>query len=193
MIQQQTYDFNASLIGLAFLLYVTLLFVKKRRKWRRFNYLGTGKKRTHLRLLKKNSFSSNDKSNFVSRKLLNNSEKHFFRILSEALPDYYVFPQVSFNALITHSSWIKHLHWERFVRRKFNTKYVDFVLCRKSDFEVVAIVEYDGSGHKGHDDEQRDQLLVYTGYRIERFTDGVTIDFVKTRFDDLLTIHTRPQ
>ena len=77
------------------------------------------------------------------------------------------------------------------MRRQFNTKYVDFVLCRKSDFEVFAIVEYDGSGHKSHNDKQRDLLFARTGYRIERFTDGVTIDFVKTRFDDLLTINTR--
>ena len=118
---------------------------------------------------------------------MNRSEKYCFQILAEALPDYYIFPQVSFNALITHSTWIRHLRWQHFVRKQFNTKYVDFVLCRKSDLEVIAIIEYDGSGHIDDYDEQRDYLLMCTGYRIERFTDAVTVDFVKKRFNDLLT------
>ena len=46
------------------------------------------------------------RKNLACRKILNNGEKYFFRILTEALPDCYVFPQVSFNALITHAHWI---------------------------------------------------------------------------------------
>jgi len=106
-------------------------------------------------------------------------------ILAEALPECYVFPQVSFNALITHASWIRHQHLQRAVRQKFNTKYVDFVLCRKADLEVVAVVEFDGTHHSNHDDEQRDRLLADAGYRVERFKGRVTSDMVKARFVDL--------
>jgi hypothetical protein len=123
--------------------------------------------------------------NLTSRNLVNNSEKRFFQILCEAMPDCHVFPQVSFNALVTHVPWITHLHWERFVRRSFNSKYVDFVLCRKSDFGVVAVVEFDGSGHVNHDDERRDELLKSVGYQIQRFTDYDTLDSVKSRFNGL--------
>jgi len=121
--------------------------------------------------------------NLISRNLINNSEKRFFKILCEAMPDCHVFPQVSFNALVTHAPWIRYLHWERFVRRSFNAKYVDFVLCRKSDFRVVAVVEFDGSGHVNHDDVRRDALLKSVGYQIQRFTDHDTLDTVKTRFN----------
>ena len=123
--------------------------------------------------------------NLTSRNLVNNSEKRFFQILCEAMPDCHVFPQVSFNALVTHAPWITHLHWERLVRRSFNSKYVDFVLCRKSDFGVVAVVEFDGSGHVNHDDERRDELLKSVGYQIQRFTDYDTLDSVKSRFNGL--------
>jgi hypothetical protein len=123
--------------------------------------------------------------NLTSRNLVNNSEKRFFQILCEAMPDCHVFPQVSFNALVTHAPWITHLHWERFVRRSFNSKYVDFVLCRKSDFGVVAVVEFDGGGHVNHDDERRDELLKSVGYQIQRFTDYDTLDSVKSRFNGL--------
>jgi hypothetical protein len=123
------------------------------------------------------------RKNLISRNLINNSEKRFFQILCEAMPDCHVFPQVSFNALVTHAPWIRYLHWERFVRRSFHAKYVDFVLCRKSDFGVVAVVEFDGSGHVNHDDERRDELLKSVGYQIQRFTDHDTLDSVKTRFN----------
>ena len=108
----------------------------------------------------------------------------FFSRLTKALPEYYVFPQVSFNAIITHAHWITVTRWERFVRFAFNRKYVDFVLCRKSDFEVVAIVEYDGSGHIDHNDKRRDEMLTSVGYQVERFTFGDTVDSVRARFDD---------
>ena len=120
--------------------------------------------------------------NLASRTLVNSSEKRFFRMLSAAVPDCHVFPQVSFNALVTHASWITQLRWERFVRTSFNSKYVDFVLCRKSDFEVVAVVEFDGRGHINHNDERRDELLRSVGYQVQRFTSRDTIDSVKSRF-----------
>jgi very-short-patch-repair endonuclease len=123
--------------------------------------------------------------NLISRNLINHSEKRFFQILCEAMPDCHVFPQVSFNALVTHAPWIRYLHWERFVRRSFNAKYVDFVVCRKSDFGVVAVVEFDGSGHVNHDDERRDELLKSVGYRVERFADGDALQSVKFRFSRL--------
>jgi hypothetical protein len=128
------------------------------------------------------------RKNLTSRNLINNSEKRFFQILSDAMPDCHVFPQVSFNALVTHAPWITYLHWERFVRRSFNSKYVDFVLCSKSNFEVVAVVEFDGSGHVNHDDERRDELLMSVGYRVERFVDGDSLQSVKSRFSPLTKV-----
>ncbi len=123
------------------------------------------------------------KKNLTSRKLVNNSEMRFFHILSQAMPECHVFPQVSFNALVTQAQWISQLRWQRSVRRSFNTKYVDFVLCRKSDFGVVAVVEYDGSGHDHYSDNRRDEMLRSVGYRIERFTGQDSLETVKCRFE----------
>jgi hypothetical protein len=125
------------------------------------------------------------RKNLACRKILNTGEKYFFRVLTKALPEYYVFPQVSFNALKTHAHWITVTRWERFVRFAFNRKYVDLALCRKSDFEVIAIVEYDGSGHINHNDKRRDEMLTSVGYQVERFTFGDTVDSVRARFNDL--------
>lgn len=188
----------APLASAIFLLYAVSLFVKEPIKRRWYKYSKADEQKNHLKLIKRSEFSSNNKystrfssvrpfvfkNNLASRRLLNESEKDFFRKLSEALPYYYIFPQVSFNALVTHAHWISSLRWQRFVRRKFNTKYVDFVLCKKSDFEAVAIVEYDGRGHNDDDDERRDEMLKITGYRIERFTGEDTINSIKARFDD---------
>lgn len=121
--------------------------------------------------------------NLVARNLLNQSEKHFFQILADELPDHHVFPQVSFNALITHAPWISFLYWKRFVRRSFNTKYVDFVLCEKYDLKVLAVVEYDGTGHRNFDDGLRDELLKSAGYRIERFSYQDTPESIRLRFN----------
>jgi hypothetical protein len=182
MIQQQVDSFIA-LVAAIYLFYA-LSLLRKQLKRRRHKTWRARKRKSQLRLLKKSSFAPSDKSNFASKNLLNYSEKHFFKILSDALPDYYIFPQVSFNALITHASWILKDYWKHFVRMNFNTKYVDFVLCRKADFKVVAIVEYDGSGHRNHDDVRRDALLKNVGYRVERFTSEDTAESVSTRFKD---------
>jgi hypothetical protein len=135
-----------------------------------------------LRLVKLDSFSADDSANIVSRPLLNQGEKRFMGMLLQALPECFVFVQVSFNALVTHSPKIDQRHWQRLVRRQFNTKYVDFVLCDKCDMRVIAVVEFDGSGHSKKSDQLRDKILEQAGYRIERFNGTATVEVVRTRF-----------
>lgn len=136
-----------------------------------------------LRLVKLDSFSADDAANIVSRPLLNQGEKRFMGMLLQALPECFVFVQVSFNALVTHSPKIDQRHWQRLVRRQFNTKYVDFVLCDKTDMRVIAVVEFDGGGHSKKSDQLRDRILEQAGYRIERFNGTATVELVRARFD----------
>jgi hypothetical protein len=145
--------------------------------------VGVLPRRHHLRLARHKKFSPDHKNNYASKKFLTNEEKKFFKILSVALPNYHICPQVSFNALITHAAWISRARWAHLIRSKFNTKYVDFVLCHIPDFTVMSVVEYDGSGHKSHDDPKRDSMLRNAGYRVERFTSQDTVDSVKMRFN----------
>src|SRR5690606_9177550 len=57
----------------------------------------------------------------VERKsLMNKSEAKFLKMLIEAFPDHYVFTQVSFNALVTHASYVRSQRWRNAIRSKFN-------------------------------------------------------------------------
>jgi hypothetical protein len=198
MIQQVVDQIDATpeLLIAVISLVVALILLKfqRRNRWR--NYSGAGKRRGRFKFGGTKSLQGrsvparnwaarpiNSKNNLTSRTLLNESEKRFYGILANAFPGHYIFPQVSFNALVTHAPWISKLYWRNIVRGQFNTKYVDFVVCRGSDFETVAVVEYDGQGHFSGDDERRDEMLRSVGYRVERFTAGDTIDSVRMRID----------
>lgn len=132
-----------------------------------------------------------NRNNFEPKNILNSSEQNFFRHLCEILTDCHVFPQVSFNALITHASWISRPHWQQLVRSKFNVKYVDFVACNKTDLKVLAVIEYDGRGHQSKRDHERDSLLTGVGYRVERFTHHDTPHSIRIRFGLLDQENTR--
>ena len=120
----------------------------------------------------------------VGRGLMRRGEQQCFRLLCEALPDYHVCPQVSFNALVTHSDHVFGTYINK-VRSRFNWRYVDFVICERTSLDVFAIVEFDGTGHDPKDDAERDAMLVAAGYRVERFTQD-TLDSIKARFADLV-------
>lgn len=122
------------------------------------------------------------RNNFEAKNILNVSEQRFFRLLCDNLTDCHVFPQVSFNALITHASWISRGYWQQMVRSKFNAKYVDFVVCNRLDLRVVAVIEFDGPGHQSTRDEERDSMLRGAGYRVERFTHQDTPNSIRFRF-----------
>lgn len=107
--------------------------------------------------------------------IMTEHEKIMFSRLREALPHCFIFPQVSFNALLTTAS-LK-------TRNTFNRKMADFVIMDKS-MKVLAVVELDDSSHKGKEqsDRQRDLMLNHAGYRTLRYArlpevSKVRIDF----------------
>ncbi len=164
----------ALIVGFVFLNIASLFMPKKGRK--AFNKKVGGKQQRPKSI----------HTNIRSRRIVNESEARLLAILTGLFPDYYVFPQVSFNALITHAPHIANIGWRNAVRSKFNSKSVDFVLCKKDNFEVVAIIEYDGQGHNYEDDAIRDDMLKTAGYRVERFDANYTIENIKNRFQLLV-------
>ena len=78
------------------------------------------------------------------------------------MPEYLVFTQVSFGALLTAK--------EGASRMTFAQKRADFVLTDKA-FNVLAMVELDDSSHKGNEekDKARDEMLKAAGYKVLRF------------------------
>lgn len=118
-----------------------------------------------------------DKDNYATRRIMS-GEQAFFELLRDALSDCHILPLVSFSAFITYAPHVTDVKWQKLICSKFNAKYADFVICRKSDFSIVAIIEYSGSNNVSHGDA----LLATLGYRVERFSPEDTCDSVKRRF-----------
>lgn len=94
--------------------------------------------------------------------ILTRREQQFFAVLQHALPRAYIFPQVSFSAILTTKGF--------YTRSQFNRKIADFVLCDQN-LSIVAIVELDDSSHKGREqqDAARDAMLNEAGYPVLRY------------------------
>jgi len=101
----------------------------------------------------------------VKKDLLTDTEKMFFKILTEALPECYIFTQVSLGAILRN----KTQYWNR---GSFSQKMADFIVVN-GELDVVAIVELDDRSHdkpkKKQDDEARDTMLNNAGYITIRY------------------------
>lgn len=107
-------------------------------------------------------------SHIQRKSLLTPNEAEFFRRLQRALPDYQVFPQVSFAAFITDDGRLStNARWS--VRAKFDRKISDFLICDRKTLAVVALVELDDRTHTATADRQRDAITKAAGYQTIRF------------------------
>ncbi|HEU5046637.1 MAG TPA: DUF2726 domain-containing protein [Rickettsiales bacterium] len=159
------------------MLKILLLFFPNKRRYR--NHRNNTKNQAQLRSQSSKLFADAENLPITATDgLMNQSERKIFQMLLNTLPD----PQVSFNALITHAHNIRNSWRRNTVRKNFNTKSVDFVICDKDTFRVIAIVEYDGQGHNNKDDALRDRILQGAGYRIERFNETDTHATIQERF-----------
>lgn len=97
-----------------------------------------------------------------AKAILTRREQQFFQVMQQALPRAYIFPQVSFSAILTTKGF--------YTRSQFNRKIADFVLCDHT-LNIVAIIELDDSSHKGREqqDAARDAMLNEAGYPVIRY------------------------
>lgn len=109
-----------------------------------------------------------------ARDLMTKREQTMYLALVDALPEFLIFSQVAFSALITSKN--------QAVRNKFNRKVSDFVICNK-EFVVIAIVELDDSSHKGREDAdaKRDDLLTTAKYKVVRFSKLVDKEMIREK------------
>jgi len=86
---------------------------------------------------------------FLKKAFMNGGEIKFYDLLYENLhnSDLTIFTQVAYSALIYNKK-----DW---MRRKFNSYYVDYVICNK-DFVPVCAIELDGAYHREEHIQQRD-------------------------------------
>jgi len=104
--------------------------------------------------------------NYRKRSILTDNEAEFFGRLVAALPEHYIFPQVSMQALLEAASADKKTaHIDRL---KIAQHRVDYVVCNKQ-CEVIAVVELDDKTHSPTKDQVRDSRLKQAGIRTVRF------------------------
>lgn len=98
-----------------------------------------------------------------AKAILTKREQQFFQVMEKALPQFYIFPQVSFSAILTTKSF--------YTRSQFNRKIADFVVCDQV-LNIIAIIELDDSSHKGREsiDAARDAMLNEAGFPVLRYT-----------------------
>ena len=114
-----------------------------------------------------NKPASTKSKDYKTKPLLTNNEKEFFDRLVIALPRHYIFPQVSFGALLQPNNPKNHKEKMR-IRGTFSQKIADFVVA-DPDLNILAIVELDDRTHNPDKDSKRDQMLGEAGYKIIRW------------------------
>jgi hypothetical protein len=121
-------------------------------------------------MMKSDSGSSNEPvlsgKSYKSKPIMTNNEIEFFNRLVQALPDYYVFLQVSLGALLEGNA--QDYKEKNRIRLTFAQKIADYVIYTKN-MKPVAIIELDDKTHNQEKDEKRDAMLVQAGYKIIRF------------------------
>lgn len=91
--------------------------------------------------------------------LLSKGEKVFFDTLSQAVSsDIYICPKTRLADIIeVDLPKSNKSFWMAF--NKISRKYVDFVLCKRTDFTPILVVELDGGSHQRNSRYQRDVFV----------------------------------
>lgn len=109
----------------------------------------------------------NKEINYKQADLMTANEKEFFERLIKALPEYYVFPQISLGALlrptVSRSSpeWIRHFN-------AISSQRADFAIYTR-ELQLVALIELDDKTHKASKDRARDRRTASAGISTLRY------------------------
>jgi hypothetical protein len=96
-------------------------------------------------------FGTRDRTPFKIGKFLNKPEREIFSLLVETVPaDHHVMCQVSYGAILQNRSRERYM--------SINSKRADFMIFDKSA-EVVAVFEYQGTGHFGRSHESKQRAI----------------------------------
>lgn len=127
------------------------------------------------------------KDHFAPKRLLTKNEEEFFRRLRQGLPDFYIFPQVAFRAIVRPDARSNTKAYTRQLA-KIGTKHCDFLICNER-LDVVAIVELDDRTHIAEKDRIRDALTAEAGYLTVRYESKIkpTIAEIADDFSRILS------
>ena len=105
---------------------------------------------------------------YRAKPLLTENETEFFERLLSALPDYHVFPQVAFRAIMAPYSRSSSKNYMKEFS-SIGSKHCDFLICKKGNLMPVAIIELDDKTHSATKDKIRDAMTASAGYKTIRF------------------------
>lgn len=118
-----------------------------------------------MQLLAKRSKGAQE---YLKKPLLTDNETEFFGRLTEALPDFHVFPQVAMGAILMPAVPRSDKSNYYRIRGTFSQKIVDYVVCDKA-LKIVALIELDDRTHSTERDERRDAMTTQAGYVVLRY------------------------
>lgn len=108
----------------------------------------------------------NSLGRYKAKKIMTENELEFFRRLVDALPEYFIFPQVAMSALLeAYGSTEKQTHINRL---KIAQQRIDYVVC-DGKCQVIAVIELDDKTHIPSKDKIRDDRLMQAGIKTIRF------------------------
>lgn len=117
----------------------------------------------------KGRFGQGGEAKFKAKPLLTANEMEFLSRLEAAAPELRFSPQVAMGALIEPAVPRSNRKSYYRLRGMFSQKIVDFVAQRRTDGQIVAIIELDDRTHDAGKDAKRDQMLKSAGYRTIRW------------------------
>ena len=126
---------------------------------------------------------SGKKDSWGPKPLLTQNEREFFDRLLEALPDFHIFPQVAFRAILRPASESGSKAYTRQSGR-IGAKHCDFLICT-TDLDVVVIIELDDRTHVAEKDAARDAMTASAGYPTIRYQSKSKPRPAKIRLDVL--------
>jgi len=93
------------------------------------------------------------------KSLLSAAERSFFGVLKGAVgADYVVVPKVRVADAIRPRRGMSRSDWQSAFNR-ISAKHFDFLICRATDFGIVASVELDDKSHRQSRRRERDEFL----------------------------------
>lgn len=112
-------------------------------------------------------FFKSEEDYWEPKPLLTENEKEFFGRIEKALPDFRIFPQVAFRAIMRPGA---KSDYKAYARQSglIGAKHCDFLICSRK-MDVVAIIELDDKTHVAEKDMARDAMTASAGYPTIRY------------------------
>ncbi len=119
--------------------------------------------------------------------LFSPAERSFLGVLEQAVgDDFQIFGKVRLNDVIRVQKGLPRAAWQAAYNR-IDRKHIDFVICKRDDFSIVAGIELDDKTHARKDRVERDgfleQAFAATGISLLRFParKGYVLEEVKSQ------------